>query len=65
MKTTKIIAAIVTIFITLPISLWLQYQVLQRVNASELMMFLFWVYVPLIILSWVILKLVDDGDKND
>lgn len=35
----------------MPISLWLQYQILQRVNASELMMFLYWVNIPLMLLG--------------
>ena len=33
-------------FTTLPIWYYLFYQILIRVEATELMMFLFWVYVP-------------------
>lgn len=35
------------LFITSPIFFYLCYQVLVRVNASELMWFLFWCYIPI------------------
>jgi hypothetical protein len=38
--------ALVSIFVVGPIWWWLLYQILKRVEASELMWFLFWVYVP-------------------
>lgn len=44
MKTT---AKILSMFVCFPIWYWLCYRVLVAVNASELMWFLFWVYVPL------------------
>jgi hypothetical protein len=40
--------------ITTPIWYFLLYQILKRVNASELMFFLFWVYVPVHILALII-----------
>lgn len=43
----KLFVAILTVFTYLPIWFYLVYQVLVRVEASELMWFLFYVYVPL------------------
>lgn len=60
MKALKLILGVITVFVTLPISLYLQYQILQRVQASELMWFLFWIYVPLLFLLSLVAKLADD-----
>jgi len=38
---------VVTLFLLTPIFYYLMYQVLVRVHATELMWFLFWIYVPL------------------
>lgn len=42
----KKLSGIIAIFITLPIWFYLLYQILVRVQASELMFFLFWIYLP-------------------
>ena len=42
----KVIIAILAAFVSLPIWLYLLYQILEAVNASELMWFLYWIYVP-------------------
>ena len=47
----KIIGATVAVFIVLPIWFYLLFKVLAAVNASELMWFLFWIYVPAAVLS--------------
>jgi hypothetical protein len=44
----KVIAIILAFCINLPIWFYLLYNILKKINASELMMFLFWIYVPLI-----------------
>ena len=54
MKPTKVIAGLLGIFITMPIWYFLLYQVLVRVQASELMFFLFWIYGPLALLLAII-----------
>lgn len=46
MKALSVIAGLATLFVTLPIWYYLLYQVLSKVQATELMWFLFWVYVP-------------------
>lgn len=50
----KAIAGILQIFVTLPIWFYLLYQILVRVQATELMFFLFWVYFPVGILAAII-----------
>ena len=55
----KALAAILMIAVTLPIWLYLLYQILLRVEASELMWFLFWVYVPLNLFVGVLGKFME------
>lgn len=62
MKILKAVLALITMFIALPISLYLQYQILKRVDASELMMFLFWVNIPVFVFVTMLSKLVEDGN---
>lgn len=47
MKKVQIVAALLQMFIVLPIWFYLLYKILFFVNASELMWFLFWIYIPL------------------
>ncbi len=53
------IAGVLTLFIVMPIWYFLLYRVLDAVNASELMWFLFWVYVPVNLLALSLLKLAE------
>ena len=53
----KTAIGLISIFITLPIWFWLIYQILVRVDASELMWFLYWVYVPASLLMHVLVKM--------
>jgi len=57
----KIVSAFITLVVGLPIWLYLQYQVLVRVEASELMWFLFWVYLPAVILAGIVGKLAEQS----
>lgn len=50
MKAPHRIVAVLTLFVTAPIWYYLTYRILVAVNATELMMFLFWIYVPVGIL---------------
>lgn len=56
----KIVAGLLGIFLTLPINIYLWYKVLSMIGATELMWFLFWVYVPVILLVSVIAKFAED-----
>lgn len=58
MKTVKTISTIITVLVSYPIWIWLYYQILLRVQATELMWFLFWIYVPVVILTAVLNAIV-------
>lgn len=56
----KIVLSLIILFITLPIWMYLLYKILEIVNASELMWFLYWIYVPTTVLMSVLVRLVED-----
>lgn len=56
----KKIAGVLALFVVMPIWWYLLYQVLKRVDASELMWFLYWIYVPAAVLSGVLAKLAEN-----
>lgn len=64
MMAFEVIAGLVTIFITAPIWYFLQYRVLQMVGATDLMWFLFWVYVPVGIFASIVFKLASLARKK-
>lgn len=47
-----------------PIWYYLLYQILTRVESSELMMFLFWIYVPLSLILGIFGVAIDTLIKN-
>lgn len=55
----KLTAALLGYFVTMPIWYYLLYQILLRVNATELMFFLFWVYVPVTIFASLLIKIAE------
>ncbi len=57
-KNLEIVTGIIGIFVVMPIWFYLQYQVLVRVQATELMMFLFWIYLPTSFLVGLIAKIL-------
>ena len=59
MKKLKIIQALIALLVSLPIWFYLLHEVLERVQATELMWFLFWVYVPVSIFATFIGKLIE------
>lgn len=56
----KKIGIILTLSLAAPIWFWLLYQILERVNASELMWFLYWVYLPVALLASTLIKAAED-----
>ncbi|MBX3321226.1 MAG: hypothetical protein KF890_15220 [Nitrospira sp.] len=50
--------------VSLPIWFYLTYQVLDRVEATELMWFLFWVYVPVTIFTAILAVITDEATKK-
>jgi hypothetical protein len=58
------IAALLSIIIVAPIWYWLLYHILVRVQASELMFFLYWVYVPMAFVTATISKLLEKSAQK-
>ena len=59
MKNLKIVHGILYVLIVTPIWYYLLYQILSRVGATELMWFLFWIYIPVSILTVLLIKLAE------
>jgi len=57
MKNKLIVVLITTLLIQTPIYFYLVIQILKRVQATELMWFLFWIYVPISIITSLLVKL--------
>ena len=60
MKTSKIIAAIIGT-LALPIYFYLLYWIISQLNPDRLIWFLFWIYVPVIIIIQIINKFIEDN----
>ena len=56
----KTAAGMIALFLVMPIWFYLLYKILESVGASELMWFLFWIYIPVNILVNLIARLVED-----
>ena len=63
MKKATIVAILLSIFVELPIWFFLLITILSKLNVDRLVWFLFWVYVPTVIISTIIAKVVA-GDKE-
>lgn len=61
MKAMKLIAGLLGILVVAPIWYYLIYQVLRRVDASELMWFLFWIYLPVGIFVQTLQKITESA----
>lgn len=66
MKVVKIIGALIALFISLPLYLFMGWLLYSHVKATELMWFLFWFSTPFTVLTNVIFEIakVTDTDKN-
>ena len=51
------VAGLLSLFIILPIWYFLLYRILEAVNATELMWFLYWVYLPVSVFASILIKL--------
>ena len=58
MKAFSTISGILTVFIQMPIWWYLLYKVLEASHATELMWFLFWIYVPFGLFTGIVAKMV-------
>lgn len=57
---SKAIAGFISLLITIPIWFYLVYKILESVNATELMWFLYWIYVPAGVITSMLTKLSTD-----
>lgn len=60
MSKIKIITGVLSVCLTIPIWLYLFYKVMVMVQATELMWFLFWIYVPVVIVVSALKMVVED-----
>ena len=63
MKKLKLISGLLAVTIQLPIWMYLLYKLLQAVNASELMWFLYWVYLPVGVVTLFLARFVEDNKE--
>jgi hypothetical protein len=63
MKALRTVAGLIVLFIQLPIWWYLIYKILQMVNATELMWFLFYVYVPVTLFTSFIQRMLESEKK--
>jgi hypothetical protein len=61
MNKGKIITVVIFLVVTGPIWFYLLYKILQAVKATELMWFLYWIYLPSVIVGGIIAKLSEDN----
>lgn len=59
----KIISGILAVFVILPIWYYLLYKILIAINATELMWFLYWVYLPVGLLVSILQKMNEGLDE--
>ena len=62
MKAMKVIVGLVAIFVVMPIWYYLLYKLLQAANASDLMWFLYLVYLPAAIFVQTLTKIAESID---
>lgn len=60
MKELKVFLGLITVFITIPIWYYLLYKILIAVDATDLMFFLYWVYLPFNLFAHAIQKLIEN-----
>lgn len=58
---SKTIGTVLAVCVTMPIWYYLLYSILRLVGATELMWFLFWVYLPVNLLTHVLSRLAEPG----
>jgi len=63
MNKAKVVATLLAMFVSLPIWFYLLYKILEAVQASELMWFLYWVYLPTVIFTNLVVKLFGEDEE--
>ena len=62
-KALTVISAVLVTFIVFPIWYYLFYKILIAVNATELMWFLYWIYLPAHLIATLIAKIINKEDE--
>lgn len=62
MNKARIASAFIFLLISAPINVYLYFKILQYIQATELMWFLFWVSVPITVITNFIIKLTTNDD---
>ena len=60
MSKTKVIGSAIVLLISSPIWYYLLFKILKVVEATELMWFLFWIYIPVSIIGVFIMQIADE-----
>ncbi len=60
MSSIKLAVNLLVVLVSLPIWYYLLYKILQAVNATDLMWFLYWIYLPVGIVTKFISDLIKD-----
>ncbi|MCK5614620.1 hypothetical protein KAR91_72820 [Candidatus Pacearchaeota archaeon] len=55
----RILAAILSLAVSLPVFMYLFHSILVKIDATELEFFLFWIYLPCTALSAVIFRVTE------
>lgn len=55
----RTISGLIAVFVSMPIWFYLLYKVLHAVGASDLMWFLYWIYVPASLFAQVLLRIAE------
>lgn len=64
MKGLMVFATIGSMFISMPISLYLTHSLLINAHADRLLMFLFWINIPISMFFTIIFKIVEESKKK-
>lgn len=64
MKAMKVISTLIALFVSMPIWYYLMYKILTLVQATELMWFLYWIYLPFGLFASLLAKLVEVLEKK-
>lgn len=60
MSKTKVIGSILMLLVSTPIWYYLLFKILKAIEATELMWFLFWVYIPIVIIATFLVQIAED-----
>lgn len=64
MNKARIISGVLTVCLVMPIWYYLLYKILVAVNASELMWFLYWIFVPVGLVTSILSRVVEKENEK-